>query len=110
VARVDAGTSSDLAACLRPAIRDPRWLARQWKETDLMTHDRVTIPADGLVLLAAAYLGSVAATAVLDRMPDRDAAISVAAVIWPMLALAEPYARVYAMAWNRLAATGMLEP
>jgi len=67
-------------------------------------------PADGLVLLAGAYLGSVAATAILDRMTDRDAAIFIAAVIWPMLALAEPYARVYALAWNRLAATKILAP
>ena len=72
--------------------------------------ERVTTPADGLVLLAGAYLGSVAATRILDRMPGRDAAIAIAAVIWPMLALAEPYARVYALAWNRLAATGILAP
>jgi hypothetical protein len=75
-----------------------------------MTETLQMTPADGLVLLAGAYLGSVAVTAVLDRMTDRDAAISIAAVIWPMLALAEPYARVYAMAWNRLAATRILAP
>jgi hypothetical protein len=72
--------------------------------------ERQVTPADGLVLLAGAYVASVAATRFLDRMPDRDAAISVAAVIWPVLALAEPYARVYALAWNRLAATRILAP
>lgn len=75
-----------------------------------MTENPQITPADGLVLLAGAYLASVAAAAILDRMKDRDGALAIAAVIWPMLALAEPYTRVYVQAWNRLAAMRILAP
>lgn len=74
-----------------------------------MSQQQIT-PADGLTLLAVAYLAADAATAVLARMPDQDLAITLAAFLWPMLALAEPFGPLYARAWNRLAADPVLGP
>ena len=73
----------------------------------MMTGPHIT-PEDGLVLLAVAYIASDAATHLLARMPDQDLAVTLAAFLWPMLALAEPFGPLYAKAWNRLAADPVL--